>query len=105
MHYIFKKTSHNRKVEFVAECKDIPNFVDMVTSWHENTLFEHMDGTVTDIEDREVYDPQYPTNFEFGDFDYTLVADEDLSEEERRLISWAAQKFPNGYAKNGYPSA
>ena len=88
MYAIFQKipqnvSSYNRSTHgwvFNDTCEDLQDFKNKMLNWEDANTFEQEDGLILDQNGSEVYDPDYPTYFEFGDYDYICEKVDDLSE-------------------------
>ena len=95
--FIFQYTpenvrSHNRATsgwEYHGHVKTHQEFYNKVAGWEDQDFFPQDDGRVMDQSGNEVYDPEYPNQFDFGDWDYRLIKAEDL--EEKHLFAMAHQ--------------
>jgi hypothetical protein len=57
----------------LGEVKDLAEFHSKVKSWEYSRIIENEDGTIEDSTNgMEVYNPSYPTEFDFGDYSYIL---------------------------------
>ena len=99
--YIFQHTlphcsgynPETKGIEYLRKCKGIQEFKDWVELVHEFDFWTQKDGTIHDSQGREIYDPELPKTFSFGDFDYFLVSKGDLCPIQQSLINQTTSKM------------
>lgn len=94
MYLIFKHTPenvlrHNRSTkgwEFISTAESTKDFYNQIEKSDNENFFSQDDGTVTDQDGNEVFDPKYPNTFEFGDYSYHLEEVADLNKMQIKAI-------------------
>lgn len=66
--------------EAVEEVKDPEDAYNLVSQLEDNDFYPQDDGSVWDANGNEVFDPNYPDTFDFGDYYYTVIDTDRLDE-------------------------
>lgn len=91
-------SGYNRQTggkEFIDTCQNLDEFMEIISKKHESDFFDQPNGTVTNQQGEEIYDPENPGLFFFGDFSYTClkVSDIDIETDNGKRIIKAVEKY------------
>ena len=70
-----ESTSYGKKSEIICNVANNQEAFDKVAQLEDQNWFPQSDGKIFDVDSNEVYDPKYPTQFDFVDFHYTVEND------------------------------
>jgi hypothetical protein len=85
-------SNHNRSTKgwiFHKLVESERDFYNVIKNWEDQDFFDQEDGTVTDQNGSEVFDPERPDHFDFLDYTYQLVKLDELDEHQTNAISQA----------------
>ena len=72
--------------EFSDTVETQEEFYDKVANWEDVDFFPQEDGTVNNGNGNEVFDPKYPAQFDFGDYDYRLIEVSELTDDQIKAV-------------------
>lgn len=95
MKAIFGKVGQNvsnynaetRGWNFLGTATTEKEFYNRIQNWEDRDFFEQEDGTVTNQNGEEIFNPESPDTFNFFDYEYHLVDVEDLNEDQIRAVA------------------
>lgn len=65
---VYDKTTHGKT--FIDTCDNVGEFKEIVKQLHDSDFFEQPNGSVTDQQGDEIFNPRTPDYIDFGDFSY-----------------------------------
>lgn len=104
MKYLIKRTNENvrgyQKIgnkghEAICTVADLQDFHNKVEELESNDFFPQEDGIVLNSAGNEVFDTNYPNDFDFGDYIYYMIDAEDLDHYGDAHIINAIKQFNN----------
>lgn len=72
--------------EFCDTVENETEFYNNVADWNDSSFFPNEDGTVQNQNGNEVFDPKYPSEFDFGDYYYRLIEVSELDENQVQAV-------------------